>query len=552
MNFLSMARKLGPSGWLLRPAMISAIVVAALVGAIAQPVNPSETDPATALISRARAALGHGEIKSLHLAGIFNSGDINGTVETWIDVADGRFASNTNAGPLTEAYGFDGHGSWRSDSKGIVLPQTGPLAKAITANAIFDNDDALFSPGYGGATVSYLGTRKDNGKTYEAISAKPLGGYAEEEWFDPATALPARTIVDYGAETETTYLSGYRVVGGLMIPLEKKVAHRLDVRDFYGHNQGNISHDQTYKYTVAEADIGDVERHFSMPPSAISDVSLPGGETSISFMLQNFWILINVRLNGKGPFQLMLDSGGRNILSPSVAWQVGATDTGTVPITTSYSFAKPLRFVRVASVEIGGATLTQQDFVVGGVGNIFTRDGMIGFEVFERLLTTIDYANRQIILRRPGNVPDAAKTSAASEPSLPLLFDDTKPATACKIAGTDATCIVDTGAALALVLSGPLVKANPGIKLPWYAGAYGAVHGSGGASEVRIGPVSSFQIGPFTMSDVETLFTTSANGALAEYPSALLGNRVLQRFAVTFDYSHAVLRLTPNASYDQH
>src|SRR6266446_5479450 len=91
MNFLSMARKLGPSGWLPRPAVISAIVVAALVGAIARPVNPSETDPATALISRARAALGHGEIKSLHLAGIFNSGDINGTVETWIDVADGRF-----------------------------------------------------------------------------------------------------------------------------------------------------------------------------------------------------------------------------------------------------------------------------------------------------------------------------------------------------------------------------------------------------------------------------------------------------------------------------
>jgi hypothetical protein len=84
-------------------------------------------------------------------------------------------------------------------------------------------------------------------------------------------------------------------------------------------------------------DIGDLERHFSMPPSAISDVSLPEGETTISFMLQNFWILINVRLNGKGPFQLMLDSGGRNILSPSVAWQVGATDTGTVPITTSYS-----------------------------------------------------------------------------------------------------------------------------------------------------------------------------------------------------------------------
>jgi len=49
-------------------------------------------------------------------------------------------------------------------------------------------------------------------------------------------------------KTETTYLSGYRVVGGLMIPLEKKVAHSSRrQRLFNGHNQGNISHDQTYK-----------------------------------------------------------------------------------------------------------------------------------------------------------------------------------------------------------------------------------------------------------------------------------------------------------------
>jgi hypothetical protein len=497
--------------------MIAAIFVAILTGGVARPANPSGTDPAAALISRARAALGKGEVKSLHLAGIFNSGDISGNIETWIDLVDRRYVTGTNAGPLTEADGYDGHTYWRSDSKGIVLPQTGPLVRAIIANTIFDNDYALFSPGYGGATVSYLGARADSGKNYEAISVKPLGGYTEEEWFDPATALPARTIVDYGAETVTTDLSGYRSVGGLLIPLEQKINRRLDVRDFYGHDQGDISHDQTCKYTVAEADIVNVDPHLSMPSPAVSDVSLPGSETRIPFMMRNFWIFINVRLNGKGPFQLMLDSGGRNILSPSVAWQIGAADTGKVPVTSTYSFAKPERFVRVASVELGGATLTQQDFMVGGVGNIFTRNGMIGFELFERFLTTVDYANRQIILRLPGNGPDAAKTSAASEASIPLKFDETKPETACKIAGTDATCIVDTGAAPALLLSGPPVKANPGIQPPWYAGAYGAVHGSGGASEVRVGPLSLFQIGPLALTDLDTLFTTSGNGALAEY-----------------------------------
>jgi hypothetical protein len=153
-----------------------------------------------------------------------------------------------------------------------------------------------------------------------------------------------------------------------MIPLEERINHRLDVRDFYGHSQGDFSHDQICKFAIAEADLGNLDSHFSMPPSASGDISLPGGETRISCMMQNFWIFIKVRINGKGPFQLMLDSGGRNILSPSVAWQAGASETGTVPVASTYPWAKPLRFARVASIELGGATLTQQDVTVGTLG----------------------------------------------------------------------------------------------------------------------------------------------------------------------------------------
>jgi hypothetical protein len=34
--------------------------------------------------------------------------------------------------------------------------------------------------------------------------------------------------------------------------------------------------------------------------------------------------------------------------------------------------------------------------------------------------------------------------------------------------------------------------------------------------------------------------------------SALVGNRIWQQFTVTFDYSSAVLRLTPNATFVNH
>jgi hypothetical protein len=324
----------------------------------------------------------------------------------------------------------------------------------------------------------------------------------------------------------------------------------MDIRDFYGHKQADASHDVTCNYTSAESGISSADSHFVMPTSAIRDVSMPASEIRIPFTMRNFWILISVRLNGKGPFQLMLDSGGRNTISPAVAWEIGATEAGQVPQSSNLPSVKPLRFARVASVEIGGAKLAQQYFVVGHIGNEFTPYGMIGYDLFERFITTIDYANRQIILRAPGRDPNAA-ISPEGEVSLPLEFDDTKPETACKVADTDATCIADTGAAVALILSGPFTKANSTVQPPWFAGAYAQVYSSGGPSEVRFGPISSFQIGPFALANVDTLFTTMGNGALALYPSALVGNRVWRQFTVTYDYSHAALRLTPNASLGQ-
>lgn len=186
-----------------------------------------------------------------------------------------------------------------------------------------------------------------------------------------------------------------------MVAEKQTVTRESVVKDFYGKKRLAISLALTCEYTKAEVDMADVERHLSRPQPPVTDVSLPGGETRIPFTMRNFWITVEVRLNGKGPFEMMLDSGGRNILSPSAAWQAGARDTGEIPQTGNVAMLKPARYARIATMELGGATLMQQDFAVGGVGNIFTRDGMIGYEVLERFVTTIDYVNRQIILRLP-------------------------------------------------------------------------------------------------------------------------------------------------------
>ncbi|MGA2409998.1 MAG: hypothetical protein ABSG46_06355 [Candidatus Binataceae bacterium] len=150
------------------------------------------------------------------------------------------------------------------------------MAKALAANQIFDSTYALYGRGHGGASVSYLGTRSDAGQSYEAITVTPKGGYAEEIWFDPATALVARTIVDYGAGPATTSFSSYHSVGGLMIAEENNITRQSFLKDFYGHKLTSVSLEESVKYYSAEADIADIGKHVAAPPASLRFPEISG------------------------------------------------------------------------------------------------------------------------------------------------------------------------------------------------------------------------------------------------------------------------------------
>jgi hypothetical protein len=117
------------------------------------------------------------------------------------------------------------------DSKGIVLVQNGPGALAKSANEVFNESYALFSPNYGGAKVSYLGARAEEGKSYEAISVTPSHGLEEQWWFDGATWLLARRIVISGGHTTTTMLSDYKSADGVMIACRRIITNDNGLRE---------------------------------------------------------------------------------------------------------------------------------------------------------------------------------------------------------------------------------------------------------------------------------------------------------------------------------
>jgi hypothetical protein len=540
----------------LKQALLVAMILLPIIACIAgTPAYPAPNDPLANLISRARAALGpgFGHVDALHLAGKAEMGGINGTFESWAKLTTGQYAESIDAGPLTGANGYDGNTAWIRDSKGIVIVQGRTRAEFV--NTVFEESRILFSPSYGGAAVSYLGVRIEEGKSYEVISVTPVHGHQQEWWFDPATALLARLVVIVRGHFTTASPSDYESVGGLMIE------HKVIITNDSGFRE-------TLDITSIETDVRDLAEHLRRPAAAANDFSLPGGETSVPIELIDHHIFVDVMINRKGPFHFWFDTGGRNIIDPTVAWQVGARTLGSVRAGGVGVRTSEMQFTRVDQVSMGAATLTAQDFLVTELGPRSSYvpfgltpkrevQGMIGYELPARFLTTIGYPAGRMTLR----TPEAFHIAAMDGAPIPLSFDGTIPAVQCKLAGINATCELDTGSFTVLV-SKPFIDAHHEVLPRWFSGAAmipllptrGIVaSGFGGWSKGQVGELSSLQLGANTLRGIDkTIFSMDEKGALADpLIAAIIGNPVLERFTMILNYPDATLSLVPNGNPDK-
>src|SRR2546425_11584047 len=95
----------------------------------------------------------------------------------------------------------------------------------------------------------------------------------------------------------------------------------------------------------------------------------------------------------------------------------------------------------------------------------------------------------------------------------------------------------------------PFIDAHPQVLPRWFTGS-GYVSGFGGWSRARLGKLASLRLGASTISDVDAAFSLADKGALANpFFSALVGNPVLKRFTVTFDYPDATMSFSPAADF---
>ena len=166
-------------------------------------------------------------------------------------------------------------------------------------------------------------------------------------------------------------------------------------------------------------------------------------------------------------------------------------------------------------------------------------DGILGYELFEKLVVSADYLSRQVTFAAPEafDPPQDAR-------SLPLSFQDRVPLVQGRITipgnpPTDAQFLVDTGSGDAV--DHPLIKSSTGKLLQIVTGV-----GLGQELSGVAGRIETLQLGPF-----ELRGAVSACCGGSDLSSRLIGGQVLKRFIVSFDYSHKRLLLKPQGNYLQ-
>lgn len=276
---------------------------------------------------------------------------------------------------------------------------------------------------------------------------------------------------------------------------------------------------------------------------------------SIPFRFVNNFIILQVRLYGIVPAQLIFDTGAEHVIIFKREYTdvLGVEYDKRIPIIGSDLSRKIYALItRNALVEIGNLAPRPYDLLILEE-NYFNLeeligtpvDGLIGGGFFKNLIVQIDYRSQRMTLHDPEHFQ-----KPHGFVRLPVRIKTNKPYVDAEASLQDGTVVqvdllVDTGAGVPLLLHN---NSHPSLKLPeqYIRGRLGM--GLGGYLEGYIGRINKLSIGKIDFSGVLTSFQDINEEWLVDrdrFRNGILGNQLLSRFNVFFDYIHSQMVLKP-------
>ena len=261
-------------------------------------------------------------------------------------------------------------------------------------------------------------------------------------------------------------------------------------------------------------------------------------DTTIPYIYVDNRIVVECRLDGQGPFTVILDTGSPSIaVTPEAAAKLAVAVHSAGTVTGAGNNAAKNGRAKIATLSLGSLMFRQLDADVLDLTEIRTKlhfarlDGIIGYPVLEHFATFVDVDDKTITF--------AQRTPAVPSNATTTPFRGVLPEIHAVIDGIAGKVLVDSGDRSSLTLFGPFAKRNG------FFGRYPSKenivtgYGLGGPVYGDVFTLPSLDVFGTHLTQVVTRASRQTGGVFASTAdSASIGTGVLKRFNIVYDYPH--------------
>lgn len=256
-------------------------------------------------------------------------------------------------------------------------------------------------------------------------------------------------------------------------------------------------------------------------------------------------VQLKATINGQGPFDAGFDTGSGNLMTASLARRLGLKIEGAATINAGGG-SVPAKVVKVATINIGGLTMSDQLFAVVDTPITHDQDGfLVGDLLLQNLPIRIDFEKQQITFYAKQGFEYSGNGTA-----VPIHSQDGALLAEATVDGIDGLFGIDTGDSYSLSLFAPFVNRHKLVqhyhaKIQGYAG-----EGFGGPDHGYYTRADTLQLGDFEVIRPITVLSTDTQGA--ESSTTVAGNiglRIMRQFNIVFDCPHGKMYLEKNGNY---
>jgi PDZ domain/Aspartyl protease len=460
---------------------------------------------------------------------------LTGTLTARVDLDTGAYVEETEAEGVNEAQGFDGKTPWQRDISRAYTPQEGGDRIPSAVDSAYRRANLWWRADHGGAVIVYVGRDTGAARNLEHLSVVPKGGKRFDAWFDSDTHLIAKVSYDQQFLHVTETYSDYRREGPQIL------AHKIVTDPGLGDAAVSSSTLVHCSYDPAQP-----VSSYSLPNTPPTGATIAGDATSttVPFRLLNNHVYIEATVKGKGPFTFIVDTGGHTLLSPRLVEELRLKPIGEAVTSGAGEGHGTTGFVHYDEIAIGGLRLRDQ---VGFATEVYDSavegirvDGMVGFELVRRMVTTIDYGRNIITFTAPARFHPGPDLGIP----IPFVFYDHVPNVPGRIGDLPARFAIDTGSRGELDVTSPFV-AKHRLRDQFTKGARAVTGwGVGGPARSYVVRMPSVAIGPVIIRDPVVDLSDASHGTFSD-PNfdGNVGSALLKRFVVTFDYTGRVMYL---------